>query len=69
VKANMMAYVDEQAHVGVDMHGNPQTLFTTVEIASVSCIFVHKEVAPKVLEYRGLGMIAYNQPLRIEHKL
>ncbi len=69
MKVNMMQYVDEQTHIGVDIQGNPQSVFSTVEIAAVPCIFVHHEAAPKVLEYRGLERIAYNQPLRIEHKL
>jgi hypothetical protein len=63
-----MQYVDEQVHVGVDMQGNPQSVFSTVEITAVPCIFVHREAMPKVLEYREMERIAYNQPLRIEHK-
>ena len=64
MKVKPMAYVDEQFHVGVDSMGRPSTVFSTVEVAAVHCIFIHDNVKKEVL---GDRVVKSKEPLLISH--
>ena len=51
-------------HIGVDTTGKPSTVFTTMEVATVPCIFIHDKVKEEVL---GNRVVTSKEPLLIGH--
>ena len=66
MQVNDMVCSEETAHVGT-CNGEVQSIFVVNRISTIPCIFIYEE--PEVLGYAPMNLLAYNQPLRIEHKL